>query len=360
MKTLSKIVFILLTYPLFAMPSAERTPNWKDKVRVKTLENMDLLLSLSVSRKQNPYPLAQPTEQETLNASLPEIASFANEYSYFSLTRPIIGKVSSRQADLKKICALLQTLQVTSLRGSHFELACGELLTKCLAYRDLKRGNQLQIPIEKQGGITLETFTVDHVFDIWQGMPAFGLIPEKDNLSSLLLFRGTDFSLITKRGIASVMSDLDPSGPGLRAFFHARKEIRSWLQLVQARGNPARVMGFSLGGALAAYTFIYENSYLSEEPSLSVCAPGVASSVIKAWNRLPANRKELFVSYINVGDLVSQFGSLFGTVYCLSTKEPMRPLTAHTTLMCAQAPLYKTRIDTTKSPFKGTAGKSKK
>ena len=341
------------------MASPERIPTWKDKVRVKTLENMDLLLSLGVSKKQNPYPLVQPTEQEVFESAPPEITSFANEYSYFSLIDPIIGKVSSSQTDIKKICKLLHTLQATSLKGAHFELACGELLAKCLAYRDLKLGHKLQIPVERQGEIILETFTVDHVFDIWQGMPAFGLIPEKEHLSSLLLFRGTDFSLISKRGIASVMSDLDPSGPGLRAFFHARKKIRGWLQSVQSQGKPARVMGFSLGGALAAYTFIYENGHLSDEPSLSVCAPGVAASVIKAWDRLPASRRELFISYVNIGDLVSQFGSLFGTVYCLSTKEAMKPLTAHTTLMCAQAPLYKARVDTTKSPFKGTAGKAK-
>src|SRR5207249_1381181 len=138
------------------------------------------------------------------------------------------------------------------------QLASAELLSKVLAYRDLQLGQTIQIPVEIKGKIVLETFTVDHLFDIWQGMPAFGLIPKKKNLSSLLLFRGTDFSLISKRGIASVMSDLDPSGPGLKAFFHARKEIGGWLQAVQAQGKPARVMGFSLGGALAAYTFIYE------------------------------------------------------------------------------------------------------
>ena len=357
MKMYSKILLTLFVCPLFATPPAERSPTWKDKVRVKTLENMDLLLSWGISKQRAPYPLAQPLEQEIFNTSSPEIQSFAKRHSYFSLTSPLIGKVSSNQADLKKICTLLQILSSANLKGPYFELASAELLSKVLAYRDLKVGQIIQIPVEVRGKIVLETFTVDHVFDIWQGMPAFGLIPKKKQISSLLLFRGTDFSLISKRGIASVMSDLDPSGPGLKAFFHARKEIGTWLQGVQAQGKPARVMGFSLGGALAAYTFIYENGYLSNEPSISLCAPGIAPAVIKVWDRLPPGRKHLFVSYINAGDLVSQVGSLFGVVHHLSTSEVLKPLTAHTTLMCAQAPLYKARVDTMKSPFKGGSQK---
>jgi hypothetical protein len=343
-----KLVSTLLFSLFFATASAERTPTWKDRARVKTLENIDLLLNWSISRHYPPYPLSQPVDQEQFDTPLPALRTFASRYSYFSLTTPLIGKVSSTASDLKAICQCLSSL--TSCSGAYFQLSQAELLTKVLAYRDLQVGQTLEIPVENKGKVSLESFTVDRVFNLWKGMPAFGLVPVKENVASLLLFRGTDFSLISQRGIASVMSDLDPKGPGLKAFFHARPEISSWLQAVARQGKPARVMGFSLGGALAAYTFIYENGSLSDEPSLSLCAPGVATTVLKAWERLPTSRKPLFISYVNAGDLVSHVGALFGTVYCLSTKIPLKPLSAHTALMSAESPLYKTRVNTYPPP----------
>lgn len=352
MKLFLKILLSISICSVFAAAPEEPLPSWKNRVRARTLHDMDLLLHWGISKRQRPYPVANPPDEELLTASLPEIEAFNKKYGYFSLSRPIISNVSSNPADLDFVCSLIQELPAQKLTGALLQISSAEILTKALAYRDLKLNQRLQLPVEVEGSLHLETYVVDHIFDIWKGMPAFGLIPEKESRSSLLLFRGTDFSLVSRRGIASLMSDLDPAGPGLRAFFHARKEINQWLHSVQTQGKPARVMGFSLGGALAAYTFIYENEALSEEPSLSFCAPGVALNVAKDWEHLPTNKKELFISYINTGDLVPQVGTLFGTVYCLSTNQLLSPLTAHTTLICTKAPLRKTRIDTTRPPLK--------
>jgi hypothetical protein len=190
--------------------------------------------------------------------------------------------------------------------------------------------------MEKGGRVSYETFTVDHIFDIWRGMPAFGLIPEKKGIASILLFRGTQFSLISERGLASIMSDLDLSGPGRSAFRRSRDQISQWLKKTAQMNKKARVMGFSLGGTLAAYTFIYENEWIADRGSIGMCLPGVASDVIAEWNSLSPERQKGFLAYVNAGDFVSRIGKLFGTVYCLSVPRILKPLAAHTLLMSSE------------------------
>lgn len=312
---------------------SEKQATWKDRMRVKALENLNQLLDWSASDKQKAFPLVHPLQEKTIAESIPEVKEFAEKYGYFSLNRPLVGKVSSDEKDLKLVCCLLKTLYEKGDRGEYFEIANAEVLTKVLAYRDLKVGQEINIPLELDGKIYYEPFYVDQVIDIWHGMPAIGLIPEREGLASILLFRGTDFSIDSQRGWASLLSDLDIAGPGLNAFRHAQDEISAWLKKTMDMGKTARVMGFSLGGALAAYTFIYENAYVASQGSISVCGPGVAGKVIEDWHRV---RQKGFKSYVNAGDLVSKVGKLFGPVYCLSTPQASKPLTAHTRLTCAE------------------------
>lgn len=225
------------------------------------------------------------------------------------------------------------------------EIAIAEILTKVLAYRDLKKGQTISIPIETDGKLALQLFTVDHVFNLWHGMPAFGLIPKSPGVASILLFRGTDFTFMSTRGWASVLSDLDRSGPGLHAFRHAQADISSWLKKTAALAKKARAMGFSLGGALATYTFLYENELLSDCSSIAVCGPGLTDELIKDWHALPNARQKSFESYVNLGDIVPKAGKQFGTVYCLSVPGvPKPPVSAHTMLVCSEPLIYKARV----------------
>jgi len=312
---------------------AEKLQTWKDRMRLRALKNLDQLLDWSASEKQKAFPLAHPLQEKTIVERISEVEEFSEKYGYFSLKRPVVGTVSSDESDLELVCCLLRTLYEKAPLGDYFEIAVAEILTKALAYRDVKVGQKIFIPIEIDGKAHFESFIVDHIINIWHGMPAIGLIPERQGIASILLFRGTDFSFDSERGWASLLSDLDIAGPGLNAFKHAQEEISLWLNKALELGKAAKVLGFSLGGALAAYTFIYENTSMAKQGSISMCAPGVSGRVAEEWGLL---EKKGFKSYVNAGDLISKVGKLFGPVYCLATPKMCKPLTAHTRLICAE------------------------
>ena len=256
MTYLLAIFFILMSSGAHADCADECPPKlsehervWKSRVRLRALMSLDQFLSWSTSDDLKTYALEYPLREATLYNRVPELKVFADDYSYFSAARPIVGKVSNDPEDLKLTCCLLKALY----QKGGLQIAVAEVLAKALAYRDLKEGQRIKIPVE-----LLESFTVERVFNLWNGMPAFGLVPDRKEVPSILLFRGTDFSLDSKRSFASLMSDLELAGPGLYAFRKAQAELNQWLKKVHAQGQAARVMGFSLGGALAAYTFIYE------------------------------------------------------------------------------------------------------
>jgi hypothetical protein len=324
----------------------EGADRWKGAMRVRAIKNVDALLYWTFSKRQWNFPLASPLQSQRIEVDIPEVRDFVAKYGYFSLTRPLVAKVTSDEVDLELICCLLKALYEKGAKGEYLNIAVAEIMTKALAYRDLKVGQQIHIPIEREGRVFNEPFTVDQVIDIWGGMPAFGLIPEKAGLASILLFRGTDFSFLTQRGWASMMSDLDISGPGLLVFKQARAKISKWLQRAKALGKKARTMGASLGGAMASYTFIYENVLLADVGSVAVCPPGVASEVIERWALLSAQRRRGLISYVNTGDVVSKVGTLFGTVYCLSPGAALKPIEAHTFLMSSESAFTRALVST--------------
>jgi len=315
-------------------------------MRTKALKNFDQVLSWSVSEKLRSVALSTPFEEKFENI-FPETKLFVQHFGYFSSARPIIARVSTDPEDTQHICCLLKAFSKKK-KGDHYvQLATAEILAKGLAYRDLKEGQSVSIPVVINRKIFLEKFQVT-LFDLWLGMPAFGLIPEREGVESILLFRGTDFSLTSERGWASLMSDVDTAGPGLSVFRKAQPKLHDWLSAMKAKGHPAKVIGFSLGGALAAYTFIYENSLLTNHGSIAFCPPGVAEEVIADWEKLPIERRQGLHIYINPGDVVSKVGKLFGEVYALSGTKPLKPLDAHTHLMTFEKLFTRTKVDVAK------------
>ncbi len=300
---------------------AEFAPNWKLAIRTKALKNFDRFLNMSAPHGVKKYPTL--TSKETVENTNEELISFAQEFGYFSSIRPIVAKVTKSHEDVDIVCCVL--------KDTDSPFARDEILSKVLAYRELKRGDVIMIPVKG----TLETFEVDEVFNLWRGMPAYGLVPDESGVSSILLFRGTDFSVISRRGWASMMSDLDITGPGLSTFKKAQDEIHEWLEKVDEEGKTARVLGYSLGGALAAYTFIYENQLIAAD-SVAFCPPGISEKVIEDFELLSDERKQDFRIFVDEGDLVSKVGLLFGDVNVLSVNRPLRPVAAHTALMSGE------------------------
>lgn len=309
-------------------------------MRSKALGSIDKMLSWVFDQKHYSYCLKTPLQEETFVNNHPKLITFSKHHGYFSSDRPLVGKVTKDQKDVKVTLQLLQTIHKVIKDPKMRALTTGEILTKVLAYRNLKKDQEISIP---SASGSLVPFKVDELFDLWDGMPAFGLIPQiSDESAPILLYRGTDLSLLSQRGLASILSDFDTKGPGLSAFLHARKSIHEWLKKVALSGQKARVMGFSLGGALAAYTLLYEHELINLdrlESSYAFNPPGISKKSFRRWERLSPEERPPFTVFVTRGDLISKIGWLSGDVYELSLSSPLYPIAAHVTLLSGE-PLY--------------------
>jgi hypothetical protein len=308
--------------------------------RAKSLEGLDNALEFFFSEQTPSYSFLQKSFHNTT----PEIIDFDAAYGYFSVCHPIVSRFTEKKEDLIPVINLLERIYHSIEDMEQLELMTAEVITKALAYRNLALGMEIPIPhftSQKEKKRTI--YRVDRLFDLWHGMPAFGLIPINDGQGSpILLFRGTDFSLDTLRGWASILSDLDPKGPGYSVFQRAMPSIHDWLSKVNEEGRKARVMGFSLGGILAAYTVLYEGEHLSQslqERSFAFNPPGLSDQIFEE-RRKPFN----LVTIVTQEDMVSRTGNLFGKISVLSLDHPLKPLKAHVTLISTFPSFYLTRI----------------
>ncbi len=289
-------------------------------MRARSLESVDALLSWTMG--QATYPLKTPLEQQTVRNKDTDLAEFSQKYNYFSEEHPIIAKVTDKAEDFALMVDVIQRLKGLSL---------DEALTKILAYRQLKAGDELTL--------AGEPYIVDKVFDLKGGMPAFGLVSKEKRGTPLLIFRGTELTLFSSPGRTSIFSDFDHKGVGYQTFRQAQPMIHDWL----TEHPHVKVMGFSLGGTLAAYTFLYEEELVNE--AVSFCPAGVSKQVWEDWDRLPPGRKSQLTTYVSLGDWVSKKGMLVGKVSQLSTKEALRPIAAHVTMLSFQKIYYITTVD---------------
>ncbi len=349
------LLFFFISRSLFAGHSSiemdcpqdrisEKVP-WRNRMRLIALNNVDEFLNWSLSPSLRSYALQELVKMTTYRDPIRGMREFNCLHGYFSLFRPLLGKVSKNREDLDimRECFLMIDQKMTNPELKR--LATAEILSKVLAYRDLRMGDRFAFTSQDlDGNDFLASYQVSRIFNLWHGMPAFGLIPDGKG-APILLFRGTDFSLDSQRGWASLMSDVDPGGSGLFAFEHAQPQIRAWLKAVSEMHGKVRVLGFSLGGTLAAYTFIFENEWMSDEPSFGFNLPGVSEKVLKKWNTLSSTRQACFMSYVNRGDSVSKVGNLFGSVYEFSIGVPMKPVTAHTRLITADRIFFQMAVD---------------
>lgn len=304
-----------------------REARTRGEIRVKAIRGWDKLLTWSFAAKIHPYPLASPLQSEDFRLKSPVLNAFAERFGYFSTLRPIVGVVTTDPEDLKiALCTLMQIEEEIPL-GDQQRFTRDEFLAKVIAYRTLKEGDSLQI-----GKIS---YLVDRVIDLWRGMPAFGLKPLNAPAEPpILLFRGTDLTLTKERGWASILSDLDTSGPGFRTFKKARPQIEEWLQNQVSEGRPARLIGFSLGGAFVLYSLVEMPDLISQEfPSAVFNSPGISPAVYARWQKLEEDRRPPHFLYLNQGDLVSQIGTFFSPGFEVSQEQPMQVIEAHVTLM---------------------------
>ncbi len=348
------LFLLLLIVPLFAAaqeqsdafkPPATKV-RWKSRVRVRSLQNIDDFLNWTIPLHMRAYTLAEPLQTLEFKFDLSQSKEFIDWYGYFSFYDPLVGKVSKKKGGMQVAASLMAKISRDVIDTDGLIFATDEALAKVMAYRDLKMNDTIMLPNARKAG-RLVVYRVDHVFDLWHGMPAFGLVGDGGAVP-ILLFRGTDFSLDSERGWASLMSDADLAGPGLTAFNKSREEIRSWLMKVAQVGPKAKVMGFSLGGALAAYTYLYEQDWINPEGCVAFNSPGFSDQALEKWNGLSEEAKNAFRVYVNRGDVVSKIGKLFGDAYEISLESFLKPLQAHTLLLIAEQQFSLAKIDVDK------------
>jgi hypothetical protein len=274
---------------------------------------------------------------------LEEINQFEKKFHYFSLqpligiVRPLIGRITDHQESIKVIQKVLYSIHEKVHHPLERSIVTAEMLTKVLAYRDLEKGDKIQIPwIGKNQELKLYSYQVNTVFNLSNGMPAFGLIPHEKEAHPILLYRGTDFTLRTKRGLASLKADLDISGPGYNTFLKARPIIKEWLIFAKKNYQPAAVMGYSLGGILTTYTLLFEKDLISWDPlfaSFAFHPPGLSKNLYKKW--VEEKRPPLFV-YYHKNDFVSKIGRHVGEVHEVTLEKPLIGVMAHTSLICSK------------------------
>lgn len=320
-------------------------------LRIKALKSWDRLLTWALAPKNQPYKLLEPAQKVSYHVEGASLPLFKKNYGYFSSYRPIFGMRTDLRRDLKVAKCLLAQLPVEVSDRDQLLFSAYEVLTKVVSLRNLKVGDTLFLPeVDVDGNVEMAEYTLDLILDLWHAMPAFGFI-SKEGKSPFLLFRGTDLTFTSEKGWASFLSDLDPKGAGLTTFLRGHTLVRKWLEERFKEENPARVVGYSLGGAFALYTLAYDYDLLLNDPkhpSLIFNAPGVPESILTRWNRIPSARRPHHTTFINEGDVVSQVGYLIGNVWAVSLGEEMGVLEAHLTLISAEETFHLTRVDVAK------------
>lgn len=270
--------------------------------------------------------------------------AFAKTYRQRAASKGIICRVTPQFKDIDRASSVLQLIYDTIFSPHLCELAACEVMAKVMAYRNLKRGHTILFPIMgKEGCMEMHTYLVDRVFDLWNKIRAFGLVCIENEGAPLLLFRGTDFSFMTEGGRASIMSDLDPKGPGRTLFEKSQKPLREWLGKQRRK---SRIIGHSLGGVILAYTLLNEAEFISQEShetSFAFNFPGVGEDLLEKWEEMV--EKPRFKGYICRGDVVSKFGKLFGDIYEVSFEKPLSPVRAHEQLLFAEPYSFLHEVD---------------
>jgi len=313
----------------------------------KTIRFWDRFLAWLFSHSARSY--LKGKRVENICIPFPEYTEFYKKYSRFGTVRGIICAVTEFEED-KEICRkMLETMDSKYDDVYLKELVCADFYGKAISYRNLKEGDSF--PFYSARKKLPITFTLDTVIPLWNDICAFGFISSNDE--ALLLFRGTDISFLSTAGRASMLSDLDPEGPGLALFENAKEALSSWLQVQKGNGKETRVIGHSLGGSLACYTLLFLPHLLSKTAaSFATNYPGVNETLLKKWDGLDPKPK--FCGIVTEGDAVSKFGFLLNETLLFTAERKLPLMQSHELLFGAEPnfTLYQINVideNTTKS-----------
>ncbi len=314
-----------------------------------TFQYWEIFLSFLFKYPSRCYELKKKKKEQVLKHSCLDLHQFGNTYRAHSASKGIICQATSKKEDIQKTAQVLSLISEKIEDPLFADLITAEILAKVLAYRNLSRDDHIPIPtLEANGKIEKTFYTVDKVFNLWNKVRAFGLVSSQKGKAPILLFRGTDFSLSSEEGRASIISDLDPKGPGRSLFETAEKNLCRWLKTISLEKGRVRAIGHSLGGVILSYTLLNTPHFMSNQPhefSYAFNFPGVSKSLVQKWEVLPTCERPNYRGIICRGDVISKFGQLFGNVFEVSLNQPLSPMRAHEFPIFTQPLCYLFEID---------------
>jgi len=296
--------------------------------------------------KSRQYILREDEDLLTFNHSNGGFEDFRTQYNYLSKKKPIIGWVTKSKADIDRTEKLLASVSQSIHSKQGVEWTVAEVLAKVLAYRELEKGMEIEIPMFHGKEKCSCHYRVDMRFNLWKQMTAFGLAPLEKGYPPILLFRGTDFSLLSNSSRISIISNFDPEGPGYSIYQHARSSIVAWLDTVCGKTEKAISLGFSLGGSMASYAIMKDPAYFSQTTSSYIFNhPGLCQKSYESWLSIDSKELPKITAFVSDGDVVSKYGLLFDTTYGIVQEESIPPIMAHTSLHFLQSGVKTKRVD---------------
>lgn len=330
------------------LPSGHRLKHFS--FSSQTFRYWEIFLSWLFKYPSRCYELEELSDCQIFENPSQSLYQLGQTYRKHSASKGIICRVTNKKKDIEETCRILQLIYDEIENPQLCEFATAEILAKVLAYRELKKGDHIPIPtLGSDHCIYMSHYVVDKVFDLWNKIRAFGLVTTDYQCGApLLLFRGTDFSFTSEGGRASIISDLDPKGPGRSLFENAEKSLLNWLKQIAKEKGLTRLIGHSLGGIIVAYTLLHLPVYISKQPheiSYAFNSPGISIDLIEKWEGLSLEKRPSYKSFVCRGDIVSKFGSLFGDITEISLTKPLSPIRAHESLLFAHPMCYLYRVN---------------
>jgi len=317
------------------------------KLTESNIRTWEQILKRVLTYRSRKYSCEPGKDLYTIRNKCKAFEQFEYLYGYLAKERLLVGRFTKDVKDIEITQELLKDISKYVKNPQICDLTIAEILTKVLAYRNLRHKMRIEIPTLKDNEIKLKTYEIDEVFDLYNSMKAFGLKSLDGKSAPLLLFRGTDFS-ITEEGRTSIMSNFDPEGPGHAIYHNARPRLRNWLKAVCKGGLKARALGFSLGGALASYSLIFDPEFFSQSiecSSYTFNHPGVDDILMHKWKALPKNARPALQGFIAEGDFVSKYGKLFSESYQMKLEKNLEPIESHTSLYFTKPLIHLSEIN---------------
>ncbi|MCH9634467.1 MAG: hypothetical protein S4CHLAM7_12190 [Chlamydiae bacterium] len=246
--------------------------------------------------------------------------------------RKVIDNVESTINLLKEIAHFTKDTYLLQLRFA--QVLTKSLITNLSSH--LYTGYTIEVPtVSETGKVTSCLYQLDHKFNLWEGVSAFGFVDPNHKNPPLLLFKGTKTYLKNEEAIPSLIANLHPKAPAWKLYKNSKDQIENWLkEKTQDGTTKARVFGYSQGGAVASYLLTYQHKWISKkanEPSFIFDTPAIPENVAKDWRSV--KDKPFVESYISDGDLVPKIGvDMIGPVFVIKPSKMLSIFDAHTAL----------------------------